>query len=147
MKQNIKLGLLTLTIPFLCLSMVLGQYEVAAYSYAQNYFNNGQPLPAESNLLMTGEGPSGVSRIEVMVYKAKANHNRPPLYHTSWLRPDGQVDNGFSLPINYKLHGNSDYDIVFAYFKPVTTDRATQPTPGDHQANDPSKCSARRRGN
>ena len=121
MKQIIKLGLLTLAILFFCLSIVFGQYEVAAYSYDQNYFNNGQALPAESNLLLTGEAPTGVSRIEVMVFKAKANHNRPPLYHAAWLRPDGKKDNGYSLPINYKLHGNSDYDIVFVYFKPVTT--------------------------
>lgn len=105
--------------------MVQAQYEVASYSYDQNYFNNGQPLPAESNLLLTGEAPEGVSRVELMVYKAKANHSRPPLYHAAWLRPGGKTDNGYSLPINYKLHGNSDYDIVFAYYKPVTDQQKT----------------------
>lgn len=96
------------------------QYEVAAYDFAQNYFNNGQALPAESNLLLAGEAPNQVSRIEVSIFKAKANHSRTPLYQAVWLRPEGQLDNGYSLPLNYKLHGNSDYDIVFAYFRPVS---------------------------
>ncbi|MFK7968806.1 MAG: hypothetical protein AB8F95_00475 [Bacteroidia bacterium] len=105
---------------------VLAQYEVAAYNYAQNYFNNGQALPAESNLLLTGEAPEQVSRIEVSVFKAKANHNRPPLYHATWIRPDGQQENGYTLPLNYKLHGNSDYDIVFAYFKAVSSTQKSE---------------------
>ncbi|MEZ4686056.1 MAG: hypothetical protein R3B47_08310 [Bacteroidia bacterium] len=96
------------------------QYEVAAYDFAQNYFNNGQALPAESNLLLTGEAPMRVSRIEVSVFKANANHSRPPLYQAVWLRPEGQQDNGYTLPLNFKLHGNSDYDILFAYFRPVS---------------------------
>jgi hypothetical protein len=104
-----------LLIYFSC-NHLTGQYEVAAYDFAQNYFNNGQALPAESNLLLTGETSSSVSRIEVSIFKAKANHSRPPLYHATWLRCDGQKDNGFTLPLNYKLHGNSDYDIVFGYF-------------------------------
>ena len=53
---------------------VVAQYEVAAYSQEASYFNNGQPLPAETNLLITGQAPEGVNRIEVSIFKAKTNH-------------------------------------------------------------------------
>lgn len=96
------------------------QYEVATYNRANNYFNNGQPLPAEANLLLTGEVSAGVAQLEVGLFKAKSNHEKAPLYHTVWMRPEQQKENGFSLPINYKLHGNSDYDIVWTEFKPVS---------------------------
>ena len=96
------------------------QYEPVVYDYELNYFNNGQPLPAESHLLMSGDVDPDIQRVEVSLFKAKSNHNRFPLHLSTWKRVKGSDTESFRLPFNYRLHGNDGYDFVIAYFREIT---------------------------
>lgn len=96
------------------------QYEPVVYDYELNYFNNGQPLPAESHLLISGDVDAGIERVEISLFKAKSNHNHFPLHLSIWKRVTGSDTESFRLPFNYRLHGNDGYDFVIAYFREIT---------------------------
>lgn len=95
------------------------QYEPVVYDYELNYFNNGQPLPAESHLLISGEVDATVQRVEISLFKAKSNHNHYPLHLSIWKRVKDSDTEAFRLPFNYRLHGNDGYDFVIAYFREI----------------------------
>lgn len=101
--------------------LLTAQYEPVVYDYELNYFNNGQPLPAESYLLISSEVDPLIQRVEVSLHKAKSNHNRFPLHQAIWKRVKDSDAESFRLPFNYRLHGNDGYDFVVAYFREITT--------------------------
>jgi hypothetical protein len=98
------------------------QYEPVVYDYELNYFNNGQPLPAESHLLISGEVDKSIKRVEISLFKAKSNHNHTPLHLSTWKRVKDSEAETFRLPFNYRLNGNDGYDFVVAYFREITDD-------------------------
>jgi hypothetical protein len=112
---------LTLFVFLLCSFGLLAQYEAVVFDYSNAYFNNGQPLKAESYLLFSGAIAREVSRVEINIFKAKSS-KKYPLYTNTWKNMYGSGEGAFSITCNYKLRGNSDYDFVFNYFRPITAD-------------------------
>ncbi|MCU0390580.1 MAG: hypothetical protein MUE81_05645 [Thermoflexibacter sp.] len=117
MKLQIFIAFLLFTI--CAYSPSLAQYEAVVFDYQHAYFNNGQPLKAESYLLFSGAIRSQVERVEIAIYKARTKHEKP-LYNNIWKRMYGNVEGTFSMTCNYKLRGNTEYDIVFDYFRSLT---------------------------
>ncbi len=87
--------------------------------YQNAYFNNGQPLKSESDLLVSGAIPKEIQRVEILIYNNKEK-DRKPLYKNVWKRSFGNVQENFQIPVTYPLRGNSEYDIVLDYYRDVT---------------------------
>ncbi len=104
-------ALLTLSIS----TSVYAQHATVVYNYERNYFNENQPLPAESHFLLSGAITEDVTLVGVEIYKPQKRNK--PLYATDWKRPAGSDAVLFSLPVNYKLRGNGEYDIKITYMR------------------------------
>lgn len=104
---------------FTCLLLIFSytafaQYEAVVFDYELAYFNNGQPLPAESHLMFSGAIEQDVQWVEISIHKAKSSN---PLYEAYWKRKPNDRAENFQLPINFKLAGNSNYDIRINYYE------------------------------
>lgn len=110
---------LLLTIGFLAPLMLLGQYESVMFDYELAYFNNGQALPAESYLMLSGEMNAQVKRVEVEIFRGKSDLEKRPLYVSVWKRTAQHDGAAFRLPLNYLLKGSSQYSFRFSYFEPI----------------------------
>ncbi len=103
----------------LCAFVGMAQYETVTFDYQNAYFNNGQPIQAESNLMFTGPISKKIQRVEVSVYRAKGK-SKNPLYLNAWKRNYGNYQEIFNLPFNYKLKGDASYDFSVDYFREVS---------------------------
>lgn len=93
------------------------QYETVDFDYTLGYFNNGQPLPAESYLIFSGAVKPEVDWVEIAVYREISEN--APLAVTTWKRFEAAGKGSFRIPMNYKLRGGSDYSFIFSYFRRV----------------------------
>lgn len=114
--------LLILSFCLLCyLGVSAQQYETVVFNYEKSYFGENAPLPAEKYFMLSGPVNKGVPMVEVQVFSGQGQKNRAPLYRTYWKR--GMENKGavsYSIPINYKLRQNSEYDLLLQYFRPTT---------------------------
>ncbi len=112
--------LILLTLVFLAVSHVEAQYKTVVFDLEKNFFNEGQPLPFETHLMMNGEVPKDVDLIELQIYKG-GKIDGDPLYGGHWKRT--KIDQSkFSLPLNYKLRENSEYGFEISYYFSITSD-------------------------
>jgi hypothetical protein len=111
---------LLLLLAFAPLLLVFGQYESVMFDYELAYFNNGQPLPAEEYLIISGEMNANVKRVEVEIHRANSNLDKQPQFMATWKRTAKHDGGSFRLPINYLLKGSSKYSFRFSYFQPVS---------------------------
>ncbi len=97
------------------------QYKTVNYNYEKNWFNESERLPAGSHWILNGGITPNTSMVEVEVFRT-SNTAKDPLHASSWRNPfQGQL-NMFSIPVQYKLVGNSKYTIVLSYFRSVQKD-------------------------
>lgn len=101
------------------------QYQAVVFDYQNAYFNNGQALPAEENLMISGGISKKIERVEIAIFNGKGNHKRP-LYINNWKRGYGNVQENFQLPFNYKLKGDGNYDFSVEYYRMVTEEEKTE---------------------
>lgn len=99
---------------------LLAQYEQVQFDYAQAYFNNGQPLPAESRMIFTGNIEPSIALVEIQLFRGKDSKKNRTLYQAAWKRVPGDQAGSFRVPFNQPLKGNTDYDFRFIYYRPVT---------------------------
>ncbi len=93
------------------------QYASVNFDLEKNYFNEGQALPAEKNLMFTGLVPPNVDIIEISIYPAKAKNDNNPLYVASWRDFDDSANTNFSIAVNYPLRASDKYDFRMDYFR------------------------------
>ena len=74
------------------------QYEAVVFDYEKAYFNNGQPLPAESYIMFSGSIDNNIHWVEVNIYKAKASK---PLYQVYWKRTSNDRTESFQLFVKF----------------------------------------------
>ncbi len=110
-----------LIVLLLCIGwhVLAAQYEPVLYAYELNYFNNGQPLPAESHIMIHGDADTSIKRVEISLFKGKSSHDHNPMHQASWKRLDDSKAGTFRIPFNYQLHSNEDYDFVITYFREI----------------------------
>lgn len=106
-------------------TFAFGQYESVIFDYQNAYFNNGQPVQAESNLMFTGPISKKIERVEVSVFKAKGN-TKKPIYSNAWKRSYGNSQELFNLPFNYKLKGDASYDFAVDYFRELSKEEKAE---------------------
>ncbi len=93
------------------------QHATVIYNYERNTFNENQPLPAEKNFMLNGGITSEINMVELTIFNAGDEKQKRPLFHTHWKRPFNNQQEAFSMPVNYKLRGNDEYDFVLTYFR------------------------------
>lgn len=99
--------------------ILMAQYEPAVFDYTNAYFNNGQALKAESNLMFSGPISRKIERVEVSLFRAKASEKHP-LYTGVWKRNFGNMQENFNMPFNYKLKGDANYDWKIDFFREIS---------------------------
>ena len=110
---------LILIILFVMPSFLIAQVKTVVFDYEKTSFDNNQPLPAETNWMITGNAGSQVNMIEVNVFDSERKNNA--LYSNIWKRLSDNTNQVFYLPVNYKLKGNNSYDIQINYFRKVVS--------------------------
>lgn len=98
---------------FFFYTILNAQYATVNFDLEKNYFNEGQPLPAEKNLMFTGIIPEGVSRIEIDIFAGKKVD-----YTAIWKKAFARENtNNFNLAVNYKLRPSDQYDFRVRFFQ------------------------------
>lgn len=92
------------------------QFELVDYSRQNGWFNNGQALPAESNMILTGSLPAKTERVIVEIFKAEEAGVKAPLYSAVWARDPQVSEDLFRLPISFPLKGSGSYDFTMTYY-------------------------------
>mgnify|MGYP006950249589 CR=1 FL=1 len=92
------------------------QYAFVNYDFEKNWFNQGDPLPAERYMMISGSTLGTADLIEVSIYR---NMDKDALYVTEWLRAPGNMEQKFDVPVNFSLRGGSSYSITLDYFVPA----------------------------
>lgn len=92
---------------------IFAQYTTVTYDVERNWFNEGQPLPAEKAIILKGLTPEGVQLIELNIMSAKKSDL---LYQAS---ANTQPNKEFSMPFNFKLRASDKYDFRVDFFRPV----------------------------
>ena len=114
--KNFTLGLL-----FSVISLpIWAQKPTVTFDYERSSFNMDQPLPAEEYFFITGEISEAVSMVEIIFQPGKRNKDYV-LYQNLWKRSFNDTKQSFLLPINYRLRGNTEYDITINYYRPATS--------------------------
>lgn len=95
------------------------QYKTVNYNHERNWFNESEPLPAETHFILNGPITPDVSLVEIRLYRNKKIEKKP-IYRNSWSNPFRGTVNSFLIPVQHKLVGSSKYTIVLAYFRTVS---------------------------
>lgn len=92
------------------------QYKTVVYDYEKNFFNEGQPLPAENNFMLNGNLLPNTEIVSFNIYQKGSNKE---LFTTKWKKPfaDKEI---YSIPVNYKLEKNKSYDFSINYYRIIT---------------------------
>lgn len=115
--KNLSLAIIAI-LGFVCIGF--GQYTTINYDIEKNYFNEGQPLPAEKTLMFTGIVPQGVEIIEVSIFPSKAKKDKDRLYLASWKDFDNNKNTNYSLAVNYRLRATEKYDFRLDFFETIS---------------------------
>ncbi len=112
MLKRYTLVLTTFLIPF----SLMAQFETVVYDYSKNWFGENEDLPAEQRWLVKGDLPEGVKRVELQIYRP-ANRGDRFLYSSDFQRSaDAEEQRQFSIPVNFKLRGSTQYNLKMLYF-------------------------------
>ncbi len=99
---------------------VYAQHATVVYNYERNYFNENQPLPAETNFVVNGGIDGDVNIVEINIFRSGDQKQKRALYKGVWKRPFGNSGEMFSVPMNYKMRGNGEYDFRIDYYRSLT---------------------------
>lgn len=100
-------------------TVLYSQHKSVTYSDTKNWFNEGQPLPAESNWMLYGTLPSNGQMTTLEIFKTE-NTDKNLLYASEWKMPLDAVVRQFVMPVNYNLRGNDEYTFAISYYRKVT---------------------------
>jgi hypothetical protein len=102
--------LLITTIMLMLVIPGFAQFTAVNYDTGKQWFNEGQPLPAEVALVFKGLLPQEVDRLEIQILSSKRDY----LYGAVGKRQD---NNEFAIPVNYKLRASERYDFQIDFFQ------------------------------
>ncbi len=108
------------------ITLSFAQYKGVSFDEERSVFNENQPLPSESSIMLRGQANSNIHIINLEILDPKGKEDRKPLYSNRWKRTRGDNTAYFLLPINYPLKGNSTYDISIQYYQPATPEELTK---------------------
>jgi hypothetical protein len=97
-------------------TLVHAQYKPVTFDYNKSYFNEGNPLPAETYFMLQGEVPADVNLVSANIF---SEDGKKLLHKAIWKRSEGDRGNTFQIPVTYKLRSEDEYTIRINYFKEV----------------------------
>jgi len=97
--------------------LLSAQTRTVLFDYEKSQFDGGAPLPAEKKFAITGPVGSSIQLVEVDLHKAGSEKL---IYRSSWRRSFTSGADLFHSTFNYKLKGNTEYDLSVGYFRYVT---------------------------
>jgi len=103
---------------FLCFALpfaMRAQYAEVRLDYEKNYLDQNQTLPAEQDILFTGNIPLNVEMVRVSIYDEDGKAERPALFAASWKEPLDRDQQTYTIPFYYKLRASERYDITVEY--------------------------------
>lgn len=109
--------LILLSLLFSSFFSLQAQYEAVVFDFDMAYFNNGQALPAEEMMIFSGEIKANVEAVEIALYKP---NSQKALYSGLWQRSLKNTAESFRLPMNYRLQGNTEYDVRISYYQSLS---------------------------
>ncbi|QNF32040.1 hypothetical protein HUW51_04595 [Adhaeribacter swui] len=106
-------------------SSAFAQYKTVLFNYERAYFDDGQPLPAETKFIITGEASATSDIIEVKIYHS-SNTDKVPFYQNTWERKPMNPTATFALPVNQPLRGNEEYTFLINYYAQISAEQQQQ---------------------
>lgn len=106
---------LSAIIIFISLNFLMAQFTTVAYDFERNWFNEGQPLPAEKSMVFKGMIPTDAKLIELNILSAK---RKDELYTATWYKTN---NNELSLIVPYKLKSSTAYSFSLNFFNALPT--------------------------
>ncbi|MEM9885543.1 MAG: hypothetical protein AAF849_06590 [Bacteroidota bacterium] len=103
---------------FIVLAFVLpnfAQFTTVTYDLERNWFNEGQPLPAEQAMIIKGIVKDEVDLIEFNILSAKRGDE---LYQATWMK---QNANEFAITVPYMLRASDRYDFRIDLFQNLSS--------------------------
>ena len=116
--KNFALALVAILGGFCPLS---AQFATVNYDLSHNWFNQGQQLPAETDLVFTGKMPAKAEVVKVTILSAKRGDE---LHTATWHRVNAGDE--LSLPVNYKLRSDFTYDFKIDFYGAVDNSRKAE---------------------
>lgn len=104
---------------------VFSQYKTVVFNYERAYFDDGQPLPAESKFIISGEAGATIDVVEVKIYHT-ANTDKAPFYTNTWEHKATNSATTFTLPVNQPLRGNEEYTFLINYYAKISGEQQQQ---------------------
>lgn len=105
------------TLAFLLISAFLNsgmaQFTNVTYDLQRNWFNEGQPLPAEKSMVFKGMADEVSTMVELSVLGSKGDHQ---LYTATWFKTNTPE---LSINVPFKLRASDEYDFALHFFKPL----------------------------
>ncbi len=121
MKLKFYLSLLLLVVS----GPAFSQYKTVLFNYERAYFDDGQPLPAETKFIITGEASTTVDIVEVKIYHS-SNTDKAPFYQNTWEHKANNPATSFTLPVNQPLRGNEEYTFLINYYAKISQEQQQQ---------------------
>lgn len=115
--------IILITLLILCVSWAKAQYKTVLFDYNKSFFNEGNPLPAETYFIIQGEVPADVNLVSAHILSANGNEVQ---YKSVWKRAEGDKGNTFQIPVTYKLRSDDEYGIRINYFKEIDEASSSQ---------------------
>ncbi len=113
---NINFKIIALGIVLLVgvMQAIAQRYETVVHDPERNWFNEGNPLPAEKPLILTGEIQPTVRLVRLQIAQ-EADFRRQVLERT-WTRKPGNNAAQFQMPISFHLRSGKQYSFRLSYY-------------------------------
>ncbi len=104
---------------FLLPLLAITQTATVTYDYEFNRMGENEPLPAETDFIITGGLPDKVNYVQVSIFSAKGKEGRDPIATGNWKMPYEYGEGRFHVPITTPLGAGKKYDVQIDYFAAV----------------------------
>ena len=97
----------------------ISQTATVTYDYEFNRMGENEPLPSETDFIISGALPETVNYVQVSIFSAKGKEDREPIATGNWKMPYEYGGGQFHVPITTPLAAGKKYDVQIDYFAAV----------------------------
>lgn len=96
---------------------IFGQFTAVTYDVNKAWFNEGQALPAEKDMVFRGILPGNTEGISISILSSTGHKL---LYQATCMKEN---NNEFSIPVSYKLRADANYDFKVDFFETLSSEK------------------------
>ncbi len=97
----------------------ISQTATVTYDYEFNRMGENEPLPSETDFIISGALPETVNYVQVSIFSAKGKEDREPIATGNWKMPYEYGERRYHVPITTALAAGKKFDVQIEYFAPV----------------------------